>query len=87
MARRSRRAATPKEVGHSATSEAPAEIVEKSVDPNAERAMGGMEETKWAGVSMWKCPRCRGTTFNASDAKIHTCKMPRFASDEPPPDA
>lgn len=45
------------------------------------RLMGGMVEGKWSGIPMWTCPRCRGTTFKASEAKIHVCKVPKMADE------
>lgn len=41
------------------------------------KPMGGMVETKWSGIPMWTCPRCRGTTFKEADSKVHVCKTPR----------
>lgn len=43
------------------------------------KPMGGMVEKVWSGLPMWECPRCKDTTFIASEAKIHTCKEVRYA--------
>jgi hypothetical protein len=45
------------------------------------RPMGGMEKTKWAGVDMWRCPKCHATVWNEADARVHTCKRPKFADE------
>lgn len=45
------------------------------------KSLGGMEETRWSGVPMWRCPRCRGTTFDRGEADIHICKTPKFATE------
>jgi hypothetical protein len=47
----------------------------------AAKLIGGMVEKKWSGVPMWQCPRCGGTTFKASEAKVHTCKVPKMADE------
>lgn len=41
------------------------------------KPMGGMVETTWSGLQMWRCPRCRSTTFREADSKVHVCKTPR----------
>ncbi len=43
------------------------------------RPMGGMVKTKWAGVDMWSCPACHATAWSEADARVHTCKQPKFA--------
>lgn len=45
------------------------------------RPIGGMEETVWAGVAMWRCPRCRDTAWSATEANLHTCKQPKTADE------
>lgn len=55
-----------------ASEKAPAPVV---------KPMGGMEETTWSGLPMWRCPRCRGTTFKPDEAKVHTCKEVKFADE------
>lgn len=44
--------------------------------------VGGMVETRWSGLPMWSCPKCRATTFKASEAKVHVCKKVRYADEE-----
>lgn len=44
--------------------------------------VGGMVEKTWAGVKMWECPRCLGTTFKEVESRIHQCKQPKFADEE-----
>lgn len=52
--------------------------------PRAEdvAGVGGMIEMRWSGVPMWSCPKCRGTTFKPSEAKVHVCKQVKFADQE-----
>ena len=44
--------------------------------------MGGMVEKAWSGIPMWECPRCKSTTFDAAEAKVHTCPMVRYADEK-----
>lgn len=46
------------------------------------RSIGGMVETAWAGRKMWRCPRCRATTFTEPDSRTHTCKEVRYADED-----
>jgi hypothetical protein len=55
----------------------------RTFEPPA-RMMGGMIEKTWSGHPMWECPRCGGTTFESSEAKVHTCKEVRTVDDLPP---
>lgn len=50
--------------------------------PNT-RKMGGMVELRWANIPIWECPRCRATTFDKAEAKVHVCKKIRPADEEP----
>jgi len=45
------------------------------------KTIGGMEEGRWSGVPIWRCPQCHSTTFDAATARVHTCKEVRFADD------
>ena len=43
--------------------------------------VGGMVEKRWSGIPMWECPKCRGTTFDATEAKVHQCKQIKYAGE------
>lgn len=44
--------------------------------------VGGMVEKRWAGVPMWACPKCNGTTFNEAESRVHKCKQVKYADEE-----
>jgi hypothetical protein len=44
--------------------------------------VGGMEKTKWAGMDMWRCKKCHGTTFKEAESRVHQCKQVKFADEE-----
>lgn len=59
-----------------------AQVDSPQPEPAAQPVIGGMVEKRWSGIPMWACPRCRSTTFDAGEAKTHTCKQVRYASDK-----
>lgn len=54
--------------------------VEKT--PEVVPGVGGMIKKRWAGKVMWECPRCLGTTFSEAEARVHQCKVAKFAHEE-----
>lgn len=45
------------------------------------KGIGGMEATSWAGIPMWRCPKCHGTTFDEAQSLVHQCKAIRYADE------